>query len=383
MSSTRWSLSRRSAAGDQSRPVSYGQYRLGFRPGLDGLRGLAIIAVLGVHATYLWEPYDAAKFIPGGYISVDVFFALSGFLITSLLLTEITKTGGISLRGFYRRRALRLLPVLYAMLAVQLLYTIIEGDPLWETFKGTLLIVAYISNWAQVFHWAQPFGTQQTWSLGVEEQFYLLWPLLLVGITRLSTRRRQIVPFVVLIGSALFFRELLWHLNVHYFTIYVQTEVRLDVLIGGGLLAYLLHTGWQPPAWTRQLGYACLIFLVVMVSFVPVSSPWLYHYAGFTVVAFAATGVVFLAMEQESWFGRFLATPWMQAIGRRTYSLYIMHYLIYLAVVRAMIPDPPGERLAVGLVLTVVVSEITHRFLEVPFLNLKNRRQPKTVGAGP
>lgn len=364
--------------------MSYGEYRLGFRPGLDGLRGLAILAVLGVHATYLWEPHDAAKFIPGGYISVDVFFALSGFLITSLLLTEISKTGRLSLRGFYRRRALRLLPVLYAMLAVQLIYTIIEGDPLWETFKGTLLIVAYISNWAQVFGWAQPFGTQQTWSLGVEEQFYLLWPLLLLGITQLSTRRRQMVPFVVLIASALFFRELLWHLNVHYFSIYVQTEVRLDVLMGGALLAYLLHTGWRPPPWTRQLGYACLIFLIAMVSFVPVDSPWLYHYGGFTIVAFAATGVVFLAMEQESWFGRFLALPWMQAIGRRTYSLYIMHYLIYLAVVRAMYPaDLPGERLAVGLVLTVVISEITHRFLEVPFLNLKNRTRPDAVAAGP
>ncbi len=364
--------------------MTYDKYRLGFRPGLDGLRGLAILSVLGVHATYLWSPLEAAKFIPGAFVSVDVFFALSGFLITSLLLSEINRTGRLSLRGFYRRRALRLLPVLYTMLIAQFIYTIIVGDPLLNTFKGSLLIAFYVSNWAQVAHLPQPFGTQQTWSLGVEEQFYLLWPLLLIGITKLMGRRRQILPFAVLIGVALFCRALLWHLNVPYYSIYVQTEVRLDVLMAGSLAAYLMHTGWRPGVWSNRVGYLSLLFLIYLVAFVPVDSAWLYHLGGFTLVAFAAAAVVLVSLADQTWFGKLLATPLMQAIGRRSYSLYITHYLIYLAVVRAWWPSHTGiERLALGLGLTAVATEIVHRAVERPFLTLKDRPRRKNLSADP
>jgi peptidoglycan/LPS O-acetylase OafA/YrhL len=353
--------------------LAFDQFRLGFRPGLDGLRALAILTVLAIHATFLWEPKDAAKFLPGGYISVDVFFALSGFLITSLLLGEVNRTGRLSLRGFYRRRALRLLPVLYALLIVQLIYTLIVGDSIWYTLKGTLLIVFYVSNWAQVFHLPQPFGTEQTWSLGVEEQFYLLWPLLLIGITKIKSRRVAIAPFALLIGIALVTRELLWHFNVPFYTIYVQTEVRLDVLMTGSLLAYLLHTGWRPGPWATRAGYLSFIFLGLMVAFAPVDGAWLYHLGGFTIIAFAAAAVVLLAADSATRFSRVLAWPPLQAVGRRTYSLYIVHYLIYLAVVRAWPTHTPFERLAVGLALTAVVSEIFHRAFEKPFLAIKNR----------
>jgi peptidoglycan/LPS O-acetylase OafA/YrhL len=142
--------------------------------------------------------------------------------------------------------------------------------------------------------------------------------------------------------------------------------------MGGCLLAYLMHTGWRPGKWTVRIGYPGWAFLALLVAFGGVSDPWLYH-GGYTIVAFACTAVVLLAVVPDTAMAKLLAIKPLQAVGRRTYSLYIMHYLIYLAVVRAYPNWSAPGRLALGLGLTVVVSEITHRVLERPFLNIKNR----------
>jgi peptidoglycan/LPS O-acetylase OafA/YrhL len=360
-------------ASNQHQEVRIDQFSLGFRPGLDGLRALAILAVLGVHATFLWSPSDAAKYLPGGFIGVDVFFALSGFLITSLLMREVNRSGRLNLGSFYRRRAFRLLPVLFVMLVAQLIYTIIIGGGIWYTVQGIFPIVFYVSNWAQVFHLPQPFGTEQTWSLGVEEQFYLMWPILLIAIVRIKNRRMAIAPFVALILAATASRALLWHLNVPSATIYVQTEANLDMLMTGSLLAYLLHTGWRPGVWARRVGYLSFGFLVVAVGFIPANQPWLYRDGGYTVIAFAAAAVVLVALDARSIVGRCLSLPPVRAVGRRAYSLYIVHFLIFLAVVRAWPTYSPVERLACGLLLTVLASELLHRAVEKPFIALKDR----------
>jgi peptidoglycan/LPS O-acetylase OafA/YrhL len=360
--------------------LRFDHFRLGFRPALDGLRGIAMIIVLIVHGTYLWDPFHAGLFLPGGYIAVDVFFALSGFLITSLLLREFGRTDKISFRGFYRRRALRLLPVLYALLIAQFFYTLYYGQMLWENLKGLFSIFFYYSNWAIVFHLPQAFGTQQTWSLGVEEQFYILWPLALWGIAKIPSRRVAIGVFVSLMVFALAFRELLWHLNVPYYKIYVQSEVRLDVLMAGSLMAYLLATGWKPnEQWGKLVGWAGVVGLALVTAFVPVDSRYLYHYGGFTIIALAAGATVYLAMVGNNLFSRFLSWKVMEGIGFRSYSLYLWHYLIFLAVVRALPTASGYARVALGFAITIVVSELSHQLLEKPFLRLKNRSTDPTA----
>src|SRR5882672_8926270 len=152
-----------------------GTVRLGYRPSLDGVRAIAILAVLACHCEWLQS----------GYLGVDVFFALSGFLITSLLLEEYTATGTITLRWFYARRALRLLPALLGLLVVGtsvILFTVpAEYGPL--ALHEAAAVLFYVANWAWLI--GLPLGLYgHTWSLAIEEQFYMLWPLALLGLLR-------------------------------------------------------------------------------------------------------------------------------------------------------------------------------------------------------
>lgn len=144
-------------------------WKLGHRPALDGLRAVAIIAVMGVHVATILVPSLAGRWFAGGVLGVNIFFVLSGFLITALLLEEHDRSGMIRIGQFWRRRSLRLFPALYLLLLLHFLYTLHVHDPLTYTLKGYGLIAGYVSNWAWAYTWPMPFGLGNTWSLGVEE----------------------------------------------------------------------------------------------------------------------------------------------------------------------------------------------------------------------
>ena len=159
-------------------------FRLGYRPALDGLRGIAILAVLAFHSR--------AFFLEGGFIGVDLFFVLSGFLITVLLVQEKAKHGRIDFKAFYIRRALRLLPAMLGLLTALWVATLVLGDRFATdaALMGKVMAVtlAYVPNWVLAFDLgAWPSALTHVWSLAIEEQFYLLWPALLVAC--LSARR--------------------------------------------------------------------------------------------------------------------------------------------------------------------------------------------------
>jgi len=181
-----------------SDPASSQPFRLGYRPALDGIRGAAVLAVMLFH---FGAPFDQ-----GGFLGVDAFFVLSGFLITALLIEEWSRTGGIAFRRFYTRRALRLLPALFAML---LLVTVVVAliaprDVQEATWRGTVVTLLYAANWQKVFS-SQSVGLLgHTWSLSIEEQFYVLWPplLLLLLRHRLSLHWLTLVAAVLAVASA-------------------------------------------------------------------------------------------------------------------------------------------------------------------------------------
>ncbi len=166
-------------------PISMerGGFRLGYQPGLDGLRGLLVVMIMVFHSFVLWSPlYGRA--VPGAYITINMFFVLSGFLITSLLLTEHDRHGRVSFSSFYGRRALRLLPALVAMLLVFLLYVALKHrDVLGQSVAALGWISIYASNWAQRAGKMQDLYNSlslgHTWTLAVEEQFYVIWPLII------------------------------------------------------------------------------------------------------------------------------------------------------------------------------------------------------------
>src|SRR3954471_21397865 len=227
--------------GAPARPAA-AHYRLGYVPGLDGLRGIAVIAVLLFHGGVTW-----AK---GGFLGVDVFFVLSGFLITSLLLDERWKTGTVKLSRFWARRARRLLPALLILLAAMAAYAtwVPMQSPLGDLRRDVLATLAYVSNWHFIIDGgsyfarnAPPSPLRHTWSLAIEEQFYVLWPLLFIAVAR---GRHRLTKLAVLIGvgiaASIAAMAYLFHPGADSSRVYYGTDTRAHVILIGCGLAVLL-----------------------------------------------------------------------------------------------------------------------------------------------
>src|SRR5262245_59788134 len=181
-------------------------FHLGYRPGLDGVRGIAVVLIMLFHSFVLWGALYG-RLVPGAYITVNMFFVLSGFLITSLLLSEHERKGKVSFGSFYQRRALRLLPALAFLLLVFTVYVMIKHrNVISEELAAVGWISIYGSNWAQSAGKMNELYTSlslgHTWTLSVEEQFYLVWPLLIVLV--LQFRSRLKVLAWILAGGVVF-----------------------------------------------------------------------------------------------------------------------------------------------------------------------------------
>src|SRR5262245_16134734 len=257
-------------------------FRLGYQPGLDGIRGIAVVLIMMFHSFILWGPLYG-KLMPGAYITVNLFFVLSGFLITSLLLTEHQRQGRVSFGSFYQRRALRLLPALAFLLAVFMVYVMVmHRAVLTNAFAAVGWISIYMSNWAQ---WSgrmdnlyTSLSLGHTWTLSVEEQFYLLWPLLIIVGLHFLPRLRTLAW--VLVGGVVFVtieRAILTSrvtipagmshsgaAHIYEQTIGIRTDLRADTLLLGALAAVLLHSGWRPGRGTRIAGSIALVIVVAV-----------------------------------------------------------------------------------------------------------------------
>jgi peptidoglycan/LPS O-acetylase OafA/YrhL len=178
---------------------------------LDGLRGIAIALVLVHHSRAVFVPTANETFVPGGFLGVDLFFVLSGFLITSLLVAERDSSGHIRLTAFYRRRLMRLYPALVALLAVHAVYAARIDVPAEHERDAALSILFYYSNWRQSF--TIPEGLGHMWSLAVEEQFYLLWPIALLGLLAVTRRRWTVLTGILIaaIAGVALYRAMRWN----------------------------------------------------------------------------------------------------------------------------------------------------------------------------
>jgi peptidoglycan/LPS O-acetylase OafA/YrhL len=331
------------------------------------LRGVAILLVVAYHTTY------GARYVPGGYIGVDIFFVLSGFLITSLLLEEWSRHDGISLKRFYRRRALRLFPALWTVMAVQLMYTLVEHTPRRPELKGLAAIFFYAGNWSWKFGAVIPPTLGQMWTLAVEEQFYLVWPLLLLGLLRARNRRLTVGVMAGMIGLAVVVRLALWQHGVAWTKITAQTEVRLDALIIGALLAYGLKMGWRPPRRIGAYAWAGAAVIAIVTFTTAPWTGWMFQ-GGYTLVAVAAALVICAAVEGETVLARSLAVRPARALGKLSYSIYLWHGLIFIAVARAWPGHTGLDWLVVAVGLTAVASVASYYLIERPFLRLKDAR---------
>lgn len=344
-------------------PVVAPRWRLGTRPGLDGIRAIAVLVVLLDH-TPLWG-------FEGGGLGVDVFFVLSGFLITSLLLEELADTGRIRFGRFYARRALRLFPALLVMVAV-----VVVLMPLMPkgTGRGVVPALLYYTNWVRAF--GPDVGVLgHTWSLGIEEQFYLLWPLLLLGLWKGDRSLRSALQLVLLVALAVAVRrQFAWEQPVRDpARIYNSFDFRADGLLIGCALAMALHKDrlWRWVCDVRTLGLAAV---VVEVLFLGANVPqWDLSWWNRFAVGLAAA-VVIANVCARTRGTAWLSTPALRWVGVRSYGLYLWHYPIFGAFrVDAGFDAASRPETVLAVLLSFLACALSYRFVEQPFLRIKHR----------
>jgi peptidoglycan/LPS O-acetylase OafA/YrhL len=347
-------------------------------PGLDGVRAIAVLGVLVFHANPSW--------LPGGFLGVDVFFGLSGFLITSLLLAELDASGRLRFGRFYLRRARRLLPALFVVLiATSILAITVAQDAAARVKEDVLASTFYVTNWWYVVHGTSYFEAtgrppllQHLWSLSVEEQFYLIWPLLMFGLWKIGGTRG--VRYGALGGAVVSTILMTWvsvAQGMPTFAdtsrIYFGTDTHCMTLLVGAVLATLWRPGTviarltpRGRTTTAWLGAASLVLLLLVFWFVGPMSVALYR-GGFLVVGLITAGVVAAAAVSGTAFSRALATqPW-RWIGERSYGIYLWHWPIFMVLRPGIDLDADGWPVQVlRFALTFAAAELSYRFVEMP-----------------
>ena len=344
-------------------------FRLGYVPALDGLRGVAVLAVMAVHFK--------VPFARGGFLGVDIFFVLSGFLITSLLVSEWQRTGRISLKHFYARRALRLLPALGLLLAA-----LSPVVPLLQI----VATLAYLANWVIAFGalpmTSGPLG--HTWSLSIEEQFYLLWPLCLVLLlgSRLPSRLFPLIPLALaLVESAL--RLGLFYAVAPWPRIYYATDTHADGILVGSAVALAVAFGRMPrsPAWQRVVHAVAALFAVSLLYLLVDSAPFLGPNAAWLLVHIILplfpVGVAALILSVVVYPSRvaslFLGLPPLVLLGRVSYGLYLWHLPVHFFLDGLGIAAGTPEGTTLRILVSCAIAAISYRYVESPALRLKDR----------
>jgi peptidoglycan/LPS O-acetylase OafA/YrhL len=341
-------------------------------PSLDGLRGLAVIGVLLFHAGYL----------TGGFLGVDLFFALSGFLITRLLVREADRTRTIDLIGFWGRRFRRLLPAVLVLLVAVMLWARWFGSPdQWATtLNDGPWAQFYLANWHQIGsdrgYWesfADPPLLGHLWSLAIEEQFYVVWPLVAALVWRFTRRGHDVLLAVCLGGAALSFAVMLALFDGGDPTrVYMGTDTRASsILIGAAL-------GTRPAvAWVNRAVQARphIVDLVMVVAIGIIATMWItidgassamLFRGGLLVHSGLAAIVVAFAAVRLGWVTRLLGTAVLQWFGRLSYSLYLWHWPVY-AVLNTRRTGLDGlELLAVRVAVSIAFALASYHLVEVP-----------------
>ena len=348
--------------------------RLPYLPGIDALRAIAVLAVFLYHAGVNW--------MPGGFLGVDVFFVISGYLITSLLLSERRSTGKVRLGQFWLRRARRLLPAVGVLIAVTMIVAaIVEPDRLTALRGDAISSLAYVANWHFVFEhqsyfdqFQRPSLFRHLWSLSVEEQFYLLWPLAFAAGISLLGRKR--LALGVLAGAAASL-ALTWILfdPSDASRVYYGTDTHAAGLLIGVALA-LVWAPWQlqrakPGRWCEPvldavgviaLGYLALSFLRVHDYDLA-----LFH-GGYLWIALASAAVIAVIAHPTARLGGLLARPALVWLGLRSYSFYLWHWPV-LALTRPGLDVslPRGVLIPLQLLVVLALADLSYRFVELPF----------------
>jgi peptidoglycan/LPS O-acetylase OafA/YrhL len=340
--------------------------------GLDGIRALAVLAVIVYHLGFGWAA--------GGMLGVGVFFTLSGYLITDLLLGHWKRHGDLGLRTFWLHRARRLLPALFAMLAVvSVLVAVFDSDALGAFRRQAVSAALYFANWSTIAQhgsyfarFAPPLPLDHLWSLSIEEQFYLVWPLaLLAGIWVARGRARLALLTLVLAAGSLVLMGTLYHPGYDPTRVYEGTDTRAFGLLIGAALALVWPSRLPPTAGRPHIrqaldagGVIGLVGIGVLVWRTGPLSSFLYP-TGFLLLSLATIAVIAAVVNPGSRLGAVLGCRPLRWTGVRSYGIYLWQWPIIILLSPGPGPQPLG-RVAMEVAITLVLAALSWRFLEDP-----------------
>jgi peptidoglycan/LPS O-acetylase OafA/YrhL len=342
---------------------------LAYRTDLDGLRAFAVAGVLVYHS----EIGQSAVTLPGGRIGVDVFFVLSGYLITTLLLGEIDRAGRIDVLNFYARRALRLIPPFAALLLIGWWVAAQLPPPETPYVASAAGASAYVSNWVEVWRNIGVLG--HTWSLGIEQQYYFVWPLLLGALVRTKRTRQAIGNLLVIFALVVMIaRPIAYEFDPRFAAF--STITRADGLLLGSALALFLAD--PVPAITRFLKrrivhlVATVVVVILIVTIGRDELDRLYLYGLVAVNVFAALLVGGLTVSRTGPVHSVLSWPPIVVLGRMSYAIYLFHVPVFYYVFR--VKEWEGATsILYALALTLALSWLSDTTIEAWSRQLKSR----------
>ena len=341
--------------------------------GLDGLRGLAVLSVIFYHIGFPWAS--------GGFLGVVVFFVLSGYLITDLIMTEWEQRGRIDLKNFWIRRARRLLPAMLAMLVIIIGWVSLFLPHLLETLQAdALAALLYISNWWYIFHHQSYFDSFQSpsllthfWSLAVEEQYYLFWPLLLTFGLRFISKRSILFITLTIAGISALTMAILYEPGSDPSRVYYGTDTRAFSLLIGSALALIWPSqklAAKVPLPLRLVlnlvGTIALVVILLMVGLTNQYEPFLYR-GGMVLLSIAAMLLVAVLVHPANSISRVFNFKPLRWLGIRSYGIYLWQYPILVLTTPAI--NTTGisiARVIFQLTCIIVLSSLSWKFIENP-----------------
>ena len=355
-------------------------------PGLDGLRGIAVLAVIIYHAE--------ASLLVGGFLGVDVFFVLSGFLITTLLIDELTQTNTVDRARFYLRRIRRLMPALFLVLFFSVLVSgLFVLDAAYHVRRDLPWAITFVLNWSYLFfeqsyfvNISRPPLLQHLWSLSIEEQFYVIWPIMLIGLYKVKIGNISPRVKIFVVSAVLALASTTWMIYLSISNgfpipndpsrVYFGTDTHAMGLLVGCATAALwryekLNERVTPDRATvmNALGLFSIAGLAYFFLFVSELNEFLYR-GGFLLLSILTATLVILAAHPGLKFGALLGNPVLKWFGDRSYGIYLWHWPIFVLMrsgVDIQWPEPLAFTVKIAIVL--MVASLSYRFVEMPIRN--------------
>ncbi len=366
------------ATASEAPAASARQSRRNYLPAVDGLRAVAVAAVLAYHLNLPWAP--------GGLVGVTVFFVISGFLITGILSAELAEKRTIDLKRFWVRRLRRLMPaVILVLVATALLAWFLNQGLLYKLKTDLLPSLLWVTNWWYIFRQESYFDAMVSpspvlhfWSLSIEEQFYLIWPLVMLFLYKKGYRRRGMRKMCLALACASALAMFVLYVpGADPSRIYYGTDTRAFSLLAGAYLALrwpvyvkspMPFSQFCPPKRQKKIayaGYASLAALVLMSCLVTGTDAFWYR-GGLALASVASALLIACITLPDSKLGRVFASKPLVWLGTRSYGIYLWHYPLLLLMNPSNAGDPSVPKIIVEIAVIVGVAELSYRFVENP-----------------